>query len=488
MGQISRIKDDYLKYLSKCNPATKEQVLAFYEDYDINKHTHSATNLRNLTRGELDEVAYLDLSYQQLIRIPRKIKNLQNLRALNISYNRIRDFSFLRYLPNLEVLMAEGNQLPAIPDQVFDLPSLTTLILSTNLITQVPEDIARLASLTWLDLYDNHLGRLPSEMALLRNLVYLGLTQNKIDALPHGIGDLKHLTALDLADNLLTALPVDAYRLESIRELDLCKNQFTDMPVEIAGMTTLTYLNLSENQITALRPEIRLLKELQYLDVERNQLESLPLELVELQNINYLYYHDNPFDKMPELREISEAGIMFYLNKKIADRHDYFTLQVERGLLRPIAQYIGFFKEYVLLSKKKNIHFEVKETGNGLMIITDKKEGVQSRILSEYFEEFMDYARQSIEEWSIQTVEGVKPVDKAILKLKLENEVGRLYNALHIARLENKQLTDEIDYLREIHESLASVSLPALVKGKPRVTPDEYETFLKQNFSLDQTA
>ncbi|WP_417913991.1 COR domain-containing protein [Candidatus Electronema sp. JM] len=127
----------------------------------------------------------------------------------------------------------------------------TELYLRGNQLTALPPELFRLKNLTRLDLRDNQLTTLPPEIGQLRNLQKLALWNNKLTALPSEICQLKNLTELSLFGNQLTALPSELFQLTNLTGLDLYGNKLTTLPPEICQLPKLEYLLLDLNPLTS---------------------------------------------------------------------------------------------------------------------------------------------------------------------------------------------------------------------------------------------
>ena len=127
-----------------------------------------------------------------------------------------------------------GNQLTALPLELFQFTSLIELNLSGNQLTILPPDLAQLTSLIKLDLSGNLLTTLPPGISFLKNLTTLNLSGNLFSALPQEICKLRKLAALDLSGNQLTTLPPEICHLSNLEEIYLYDNPITSPPLEIA--------------------------------------------------------------------------------------------------------------------------------------------------------------------------------------------------------------------------------------------------------------
>lgn len=135
----------------------------------------------------LDIVLYsitrLDISNNSLVSVPLAMFQLQSLRVLNVSQNKIdklpvpvpsparRGFrrksvscEDLEYnCPVLEELYLHDNRLDQLPDAIFKLPSLVTLVVSYNKLQQLPYSMWLAPKLKELNASFNLLKELPTQ-------------------------------------------------------------------------------------------------------------------------------------------------------------------------------------------------------------------------------------------------------------------------------------------------------------------------------------
>ncbi|KAJ7345335.1 hypothetical protein JRQ81_001285 [Phrynocephalus forsythii] len=149
---------------------------------------------------------HLQASYCKLARVDMRMLCLKNLRKLDLSHNQIKK----------------------LPATVGDLACLQELNLQDNQLESFSVALCHSSlqkSLQSLDLSQNKIAALPTQFCLLRELVHLKLDDNNLISLPFKIGHLSQLRCLSVARNKLPFLPSDFGRL-SLDSLDLFGNPF----------------------------------------------------------------------------------------------------------------------------------------------------------------------------------------------------------------------------------------------------------------------
>ena len=150
-----------------------------------------------------------------------------------------------------------GNQISKMPAEITKLTNLTTLNLSYNQLSKLPAEIAQLTKLIELGLSRNQMSEMSAEITQLTNLTKLYLGRNQISEMPAEIAQLTNLTVLGLSGNQISEMPTEIAQLTNLTKLYLSYNQITEMPAEIAQLTNLTKLDLSGNPLLkTLPPEI----------------------------------------------------------------------------------------------------------------------------------------------------------------------------------------------------------------------------------------
>jgi len=148
-----------------------------------------------------DTLEILDLSRNQLDRLPDDFGRLKKLKILFLSENRFTKIpEVLSECPALTMIGFKSNRITEFPEDA--LPSATRwLILTDNRITTLPESIGKLERLQKLMLAGNHISRLPDTMQECKNLELLRLSANRLEALPSWLFTLPKLSWLACAGN-----------------------------------------------------------------------------------------------------------------------------------------------------------------------------------------------------------------------------------------------------------------------------------------------
>ena len=96
-------------------------------------------------------------------------------------------------LANITSLNLGSNKLIRLPKQIGQLKQLKWLYIRGNQITQLPSEIGQLQQLQWLYLYNNQITQLPAEIGQLQQLRGLYLNYNQITQLPI---ELSHMSQI----------------------------------------------------------------------------------------------------------------------------------------------------------------------------------------------------------------------------------------------------------------------------------------------------
>jgi hypothetical protein len=184
--------------------------------------------LDQLRRGDLAGITRLDLS-ANLTELPEEVFALaDSLEVLNLSGNQLTRLpADLSRLHKLRILFCSNNPFTEVPDVLGDCPQLEMVGFKSCRIEQVPA--ASLPQrLRWLILTDNRVQHLPDELGNCSRLQKLMLAGNQLTALPHRLADCQNLELLRMAANRFEALPEWLLELPRLSWLAFAGNPCVD--------------------------------------------------------------------------------------------------------------------------------------------------------------------------------------------------------------------------------------------------------------------
>lgn len=163
------------------------------------------------------------------VKAQDNLSNITIFEAKNINLFKIHSSIFF-CLRNLTFLDLKDNKLLKIPKKMAFLTQLKVLKLDNNRIEMVPSHIENLHSLELLSLNGNQISYISPNISKLTNLTTLKLSNNRIDNIPIELGQLKKLEVLHIDVNYFTEIPTTLCYLKQLNELALEWNEFVDPP------------------------------------------------------------------------------------------------------------------------------------------------------------------------------------------------------------------------------------------------------------------
>lgn len=196
------------------------------------------------------------LLHAQLRQLPAMMA-LQTLHLRNTQRTQSNLPTSLEGLSNLSDVDLSCNDLTRVPECLYTLPNLHRLNLSSNQIAELSLCIDQWVHLETLNLSRNQLTSLPSAICKLTKLKKLYLNSNKLDfdGLPSGIGKLTSLEEFMAANNNLELIPESLCRCPKLRKLVLNKNRLVTLPEAIHFLTEIEVLDVRENPSLVMPPK-----------------------------------------------------------------------------------------------------------------------------------------------------------------------------------------------------------------------------------------
>lgn len=191
------------------------------------------------------------LGEAKLRQLDRLRNTLEHLHLANTQRNMDNISSnVLGELTNLVELNISSNDITKVPYDFSNLRLLKRLDFSENSLTKVPEDFGNWwPLLETLNLSGNDLNEIPPTLCKLCNLRRLYLNNNRLrfDGLPAALGKLHQLEIFMAAQNNLETIPESIFRCGRLRKLILSNNKLIRLPDTIHLIYDLEVLDLSNN-------------------------------------------------------------------------------------------------------------------------------------------------------------------------------------------------------------------------------------------------
>lgn len=212
--------------------------------------------------GRLSNLKTLILSNNPLeehkMRQLERLKSIRTLHLANTHRNVNNIPSVFGELINLVELNLSSNQIVRVPEDLIHLKELRRLNLSENLVDKMPEDFGNWwPNLETLNLSSNNLKEIPNSLCKMCNLKRLYLNDNKLtfEGLPAALGKLHQLEVFMVARNDLELIPESIFRCGRLKKLILTSNKLITLPDTIHLLYDLEILELSNNPDLMMPPK-----------------------------------------------------------------------------------------------------------------------------------------------------------------------------------------------------------------------------------------
>ncbi|XP_071330300.1 protein flightless-1 homolog isoform X2 [Trachinotus anak] len=227
-----------------------------YLDLSDNKLDSLPPQMRRLVHLQTLILNNNPLMHAQLRQLPAMVA-LQTLHLRNTQRTQSNMPTSLEGLTHLADVDLSCNDLTRVPECLYSLGSLKRLNLSSNQISELSLCIDQWTQLETLNLSRNQLTSLPSAICKLSKLKKLYINSNKLDfdGVPPGVGKLSSLTEFMAANNNLELIPEGLCRCGKLKKLVLNKNRLVTLPEAIHFLTDLEVLDVRENPNLVMPPK-----------------------------------------------------------------------------------------------------------------------------------------------------------------------------------------------------------------------------------------
>lgn len=248
----------------------------------------------------------------KLTELPEALLQLTQIQSLNLAGNRLASLPiWLKELGNLRELNLSKNQLMQLPEALSQITQLQLLNIANNQLKTVPEALLNLARLKELNISNNQLDEIPEWIEQLSQLRVFKLYNNQIKDLPESLGKLKELTEIILGDatggNPLGKVPVCIRKLNSLEVLWLDQCHLSILPSWLGELVNLKTIYIDKNNLTEVPASLGKLSNLRKIDIRENKIYDLPFALGNIASLENIGLKGNPLN--PELAEAYRQGI-----------------------------------------------------------------------------------------------------------------------------------------------------------------------------------
>ena len=226
-------------------------------------------------------------------KITSDIRNLVNLKYINITYY-IRQISINHtYFPNLRTLCIFYGKMTSLCPEIGLLQQLKKLDIFESNIRHLPISIGNLANLETLSIKSIPIETIPTELGYLTNLKNLRIsTCPKIKSIPSEIGNLTNLINLSISG---VTIPPEIRNLVNLKYFEIWG---CSIPSEVLNLSNLITLVISK--IDTIPTEIWHLTNLEILVIMYSEkLKSIPSEIGNLTNLRILKLDHTGITELP---------------------------------------------------------------------------------------------------------------------------------------------------------------------------------------------
>lgn len=263
----------------------------------------------NLTNNELTRIPKsirrckhlksLNLEGNQIRHIPRWIMQLDSLEEITLNFNRLKlNRADIRHLSKAKQIIIAGNGIVSLPKNIGRL-RCESMNLAKNRLRALPKSFSRLKQVKSLVFYENEFEEIPEVIAGFDNLKHLDFYKNRLTEIPDFVGDLDGLEQLFLSFNKIEKIPDTLRNLKRLKYFYIHHNELHFLPEWIAEMDSIERFGVGFNHLLDL-PDLSKMKSLKDFDFEHNLLERFPMELLEKPDMEMINARNNDFNLSDE--------------------------------------------------------------------------------------------------------------------------------------------------------------------------------------------
>lgn len=252
-----------------------------------------------------------------------------DLEILDLSHNNLTEvFSvnlYSSFLQKLKTVNLSFNNIKKLPDGIHVLNELDDLDLSYNSLDSLPGSISRMNRLRVLNLRGNEGFKITDSLTLLSTLYSIDLSECDLKLLPSNLINLS-VRLCYMEDNNLDSINDSVFMMPDLAYLDISNNNFSEIPAGISKTGALfEALIINNNEIREFPEWFCSLSKLVKVDISHNYISTLPDSIKKLTPTSGFLFEgnrvcDTPSDSVTEwLNRYDYMGHRLFQNCDIPD-------------------------------------------------------------------------------------------------------------------------------------------------------------------------
>lgn len=218
---------------------------------NLNLSHNGITSIGSGIAGLKDDLAILDLSFNNISELPAAFSELTNLKNLNLAFNRFEAFpECLHSIKGLLELNLGYNKLSGLGKGDFgSFEALSMIVLAGNQFSKFPTQICDIKPLIKLFLTNNFIsGDVPAEVERLHNLTVADLSVNQLQHID-GLCKVPTLTDINVSNNRIRDFPQGYTAWTRLVDFDISRNQLCEVSWDPDFFGGLRMFSLSHNDV-----------------------------------------------------------------------------------------------------------------------------------------------------------------------------------------------------------------------------------------------
>lgn len=292
-NNVQDVNNNILQW-TKSNITELSNYIGYFPIQGANFNKSSFTNLEELIEklSHVENFYHLDLSGCKS-KIPANIRNLNQLKYLNLTNNKIAESSILNGLHQLQTLIINTTKIGDI-SCISQMPNLRHLEAEGCMLKEIPQNIFNCKKLRDLSLRKNKIQHVPSNIKdLPLDEVNLGYNQLKFTEPLH----LPKVRVLNLSGNNLKVFGPKQLKAPKLNELILNANQLTEFELSKNWLPKVYALSLDKNNLSAIDDSI-FENGVSRFSAKKNQIKSIPKSFAK-SRIYRMLLEDNQIEELP---------------------------------------------------------------------------------------------------------------------------------------------------------------------------------------------